>query len=672
MTTFNGGGGGDDTITGPGADDLHGNGGNDTLDGAGGNDFIFGDAGNDFLYGNTGDDVISGGADDDSIAGGAGGDLLSGDWGNDTILGGAGDDVINGGLGDDDLNADAGSVFASLNDTASYAGLTSPVSVDLRAQGSFQDTGGGGSDRLVGFENITGSAQNDHLFGADGANILSGGGGNDTIYGFGGNDHILQAYVAYGGAGDDDIRGAVGYNSTDLHGEDGADYLEAWGALDGGDGNDTLVGGTYGSEPVYGSSFRPGAGDDIVTGLGTPDAGYTDFSGFRLILQGHVVNYSDAGAAVTVDLHRTDAQATGGSGTDQLTNIQSVYGSAFGDTLKSGKGVVVAGAGDDTVFIRPETASAEGGDGLDTLIYSAEWTHGANVTAPDLNGDRVQIAGFERYFATAYADTFTGGSGGEYVSAGAGGDSLLGADGADTLDGGGGNDTMDGGVGVDTADYSSAAGAVLVRLRVAVAQNTQGAGLDTLANFENLIGGSFGDRLTGSTASNRLTGGGGGDTIDAGAGADLLYGGDGDDSLLGGGHDDLLWGEAGNDTLSGGAGKDTLTGGAGQDVMSGGGDPDTFAFRLLGDSRRSGPDRITDLSGGDVIDLHLIDADTGHGGNQAFALVAALDSHAGQAALQYHMASNETWLLLDVDGDGKSDSTVVLAGDQRGFGNFIL
>jgi Ca2+-binding RTX toxin-like protein len=162
------------------------------------------------------------------------------------------------------------------------------------------------------------------------------------------------------------------------------------------------------------------------------------------------------------------------------------------------------------------------------------------------------------------------------------------------------------------------------------AQNTGGAGTDTLRGFERLTGSAFADTLTGSSAANvlaglagndRLNGGGGNDTLEGGTGNDTLAGGAGNDTyvvdsandvvteaasggsdtvqttlnsytlaanvehlmflgtgtftgsgnssanaLTGGDGNDSLFGANGNDTLDGGAGADALQGGAGNDI----------------------------------------------------------------------------------------------------------
>jgi Ca2+-binding RTX toxin-like protein len=115
------------------------------------------------------------------------------------------------------------------------------------------------------------------------------------------------------------------------------------------------------------------------------------------------------------------------------------------------------------------------------------------------------------------------------------------------LSGGAGNDLLDGGAGLDTADYSSATAGVTVNLLVGAAQDTLGAGIDTLSSIENLTGSALADRLTGNNDAN------------------VLQGGNGNDTLIGGRGNDTLYGDAGNDGLNGGIGADTMVGGAGND-----------------------------------------------------------------------------------------------------------
>jgi hypothetical protein len=101
---------------------------------------------------------------------------------NDVIFSSAENDVLDGGSG---IN------------TVSYANIAAAVTASL-AVSEPQNTGGGGTDTLTNFQNITGGGGADHLTGDAGDNALTGGGGNDTISGGGGTDTAV-----YSGKGSD-------------------------------------------------------------------------------------------------------------------------------------------------------------------------------------------------------------------------------------------------------------------------------------------------------------------------------------------------------------------------------------------------------------------------------------------------------------------------------------
>ncbi|MBD9484678.1 retention module-containing protein [Pseudomonas sp. PDM14] len=119
-------------------------------------------------------------------------------------------------------------------------------------------------------------------------------------------------------------------------------------------------------------------------------------------------------------------------------------------------------------------------------------------------------------------NTLSGGSGNDVLIGGAGNDTLNGGNGDDLLVGGAGNDTLNGGAGIDTASYVDATSGVTVSLAISGAQNTLGAGNDTLTGIENLIGSRFDDVLIGNSGSNTLSGNGGNDTLTGGGGADTF------------------------------------------------------------------------------------------------------------------------------------------------------
>src|SRR6185295_11123974 len=79
----------------------------------------------------------------------------------------------------------------------------------------------------------------------------------------------------------------------------------------------------------------------------------------------------------------------------------------------------------------------------------------------------------------------------------------------------------------------------------------------TFGNFENVTGGSAGDKITGNATNNNLEGKGGDDSITGNARDDSLSGGPGKDSLVGNEGNDILDGGEGNDIAIGGVGNDT-------------------------------------------------------------------------------------------------------------------
>ncbi|MEO5972125.1 MAG: calcium-binding protein, partial [Sphingomicrobium sp.] len=88
---------------------------------------------------------------------------------------------------------------------------------------------------------------------------------------------------------------------------------------------------------------------------------------------------------------------------------------------------------------------------------------------------------------------------------------------------------------------------VTVNLANLAAQNTGGAGIDTLSGIENLSGSAFNDTLSGSTLANVIAGGAGLDTIAGGLGNDVLQGGTGSDIFR---FDSLLNAATNVDTIS--------------------------------------------------------------------------------------------------------------------------
>lgn len=178
----------------------------------------------------------------------------------------------------------------------------------------------------------------------------------------------------------------------------------------------------------------------------------------------------------------------------------------------------------------------------------------------------------------------------------------------------------------------------------------------TLGNGNDIFT-SFSDARVGSKNKPAPVMGMDGDDILTGAArADKFLGGKGSDTLVGGKGSDRLFGNHDDDLLRGGAGDDLLAGGLGKDWMIGGDGADIFRFHSVLTSERGGKaDRIADFEiGVDRIDLSRIGDDIDFVGTADFA-------GSGQAELRYYVSDQGTArVLLDLDGDGKSDMRINL------------
>lgn len=159
--------------------------------------------------------------------------------------------------------------------------------------------------------------------------------------------------------------------------------------------------------------------------------------------------------------------------------------------------------------------------------------------------------------------------------------------------------------------------------------------------------------VTGTSGDETKVGGTGSDAVEGLAGNDTLYGRAGDDWVSGGEGSDKLFGEAGADVLYGGLGADNLYGGTGADQ---------FIYFQIADSVTGAIDVVRDFNAadGDMLDVSLVDADTGVAGDQAFTLVGAFSGAAGQMTVS--TVSGTSTLSFDVNGDSVADMVIKVVG----------
>ena len=334
-------------------------------------------------------------------------------------------------------------------------------------------------------------------------------------------------------------------------------------------------------------------------------------------------------------------------------NNDTLTGTASADTINglAGNDVITGGAGTD---------SMNGGEGSDLYIIAAASEHtAAEIADNGASGtDEVRFTsatanetltlyatdtGIEQAVigtGTATAAVTTGTtvlnvnaaalSYGLTLIGNAGANTLTGGSGNDTLQGGAGNDTLVGGAGVDIADYTTATTAITLSLALTTAQNTGGAGSDTLSGIEGLSGGTAADRLTGNDSDN------------------------------------LLWGKAGNDTLIGAGGADQLRGGDGLDTLTGGAGADWFIFDTAANATTN-KDTITDFTSGTdklqfskTIFTGLSGAALGSLTTDAFWSGAGITT-AHDATDRFIYNTTNGSLYYDADGNASGSAAVLIA-----------
>jgi Ca2+-binding RTX toxin-like protein len=398
---LDGGADADRLFGGDGADTVLGGDGQDSLQGHEGDDSLQGDAGADALSGDDGQDQLDGGAGDDTLRGGRGDDTLRGGAGDDWLIGGgtainwretdSGSNRLEGGDGNDTLTAVGGP--GSLDGGSGVDCVLGVMNGQLGRDGSGWIAAGASTRHLLsGIEILVGSRYADvlegpQLFGDRGADRLTGTEGADSLHGG------YDADTLSGGAGADTLDGGVSGGDL-LEGGDGIDHYWVDHARDRVIDSDWQgwVHSTAGSYTLPASIANGQLEGSRVANLWgnardnllVANAGDNVIGGGKGLDR---VSYATAEAAVRVDLRISGAQATGGSGSDRLINIEGLIGSRFDDVLSAGTGhnVLEGGAGADTL--------RGGVDGID-------WLYGGGsgvVDRYDGAADRFVLEGAKTY-----------------------------------------------------------------------------------------------------------------------------------------------------------------------------------------------------------------------------------------------------------------------------------
>jgi Ca2+-binding RTX toxin-like protein len=439
-------------------------------------------------------------------------------------------------------------------------------------------------DVLQGNDTIIGSSGNDYIWASDGSDTINGGAGNDWMF-------FSTSFLSYSNSLNVNL--ATGLYSETVKGVIISSHISNVENIVGSRSADILTGN------AENNSFVGGDGDDLIDG----GAGVDSVSYESRYVYGVDANLT---TGIAIEKHYYSFYVY----TDHLTNIENLIGSNVNDTLtgNAGNNMLTGGAGND---------SLDGKSGFDTADFSTAYK---SVTVNLITGTATgqgtdTLLNIEAINGSSYGDKLTGN---------AGANTLTGNAGNDILNGGAGNDTLIGGLDIDQANYDTATSGVTVNLAITIAQNTHGAGIDTLSGIENLLGSKFNDVFTGDGLANTLTGG------------------------------------LGNDTLLGGSGNDSLIGGAGKDSMTGGLGNDGFVFNVFGDTKAGiNKDVIIDfVHGTDKINLAGIDADISVDGNQTFSLISSTTAFTAAGQIRF----NAGILSGDVTDDGIADFQIALTG----------
>ncbi len=482
-----------------------------SFDGLGGNDTIVGNGSTRVSYQNSGEsvfvDLAAGFAEGGFSAGHdtfTGVDSARGSNLADTLLGSGRNEFFEGRAGDDFINGGGGI------DVAIYAfdgTISQGINVQLASGTVTGDPLRTGTDTLASVESVRGSILGDvfdatGFFGSNGTfNEFEGMAGDDLVIG---NGNTRVSYLHAREAVSVDLATGIATGGDSV----GTDTFFGVSQIRGSNFNDTLTGFNHGIAQAH--VYEGRGGDDFINGAGGFDqaAYHAD-----LTFSGISVNMAAINAST--------GQVAGDSqvGTDTVTGIASVRGTAFADTYNAaGFNSTVTGLGTFNEF--------DGGGGGDLI------TGNGNTRLTYINatsGVQVNLgSGLATGDASVGTDHFTGVN---QVRGSNFNDDLRGSSLNETFEGRGGDDFISGGDGFDTARYDAAGagGSFVWGGSGTVTGNAfaGGQGVDTLTGIEAIRGTNFDDfyNVGAYAGGARIEGNLGNDRFISGAGNDFFHGG---------------------------------------------------------------------------------------------------------------------------------------------------
>ena len=376
-----------------------------------GNDYLSGEEGDDILYGYAGQDVFVGGLGNDKIYGGENGVDEFGNEGGDTVI--YFQDYANYTIEyktSDGLDADSfvsgGYIVVTDNSDDEFSDGTDEIygverivfaDTELTFETKIQSVDADG-DGIADIASVTGTMQDDVLFGTELDEIFNGQGGNDVIFGRVGNDLFEDSgtdgedlYV--GGGGEDRLSVALAADAYNVaqtfigFDEEGQVLRDDGGDIVFFNTADSVSAGATAKAAVKLTNSSNGQ-VDVVSGVE-----YVDFNGDLTALSVSVgrAKFANDGSLSQIDVFGTlgddtisaDALVASGNYTTEVASaIMAADNFIFGGR---GVDVIDAGAGNDQIILDTTTASngtsdtVIGGDGIDRVDLSgdlADWTFG--------------------------------------------------------------------------------------------------------------------------------------------------------------------------------------------------------------------------------------------------------------------------------------------------------